>query len=305
MKRCLVVTSICLAVSVSLLIFAWVSLDKQSRRFRAEEQRTQKELARLFDLQRTRTLSRNGDGLSALISTDVAEIFDNPFQQEICKKLRHPCDLPSLVSAIKDAKDNGFTLNERGRYGLTLLFWAMAKNSEGFIELLRQGADPDLKLTATVPGTELRAGDSVLFSSIACERVGFCISALPFSSEATSSLNHESVNLLVAYSQRQNCSVRIIEDLVKAGVNVNSSGRPEISPLHAVWENCSCPLCCLPLLIGGADPLIKDGQGIDFMEKIDRRLKADAAAGQQDSQLVVLATWLSANGHSTSGKDKK
>ena len=167
---------------------------------------------------------RNGilENHGPLSQQNPAEYFPLADQVDICECLLVH-DLPRLRVAIETAKTRGLTLNERGEFGLTLLFWALSVNFEvGFLELLRNGADPDLKLEESIPGTPLVAGDSVLFASIFLKRANFCLLGLEHSKTGSTSVDHSGVNLIVAYALHGNREyTQFIEALVRAGVNLN------------------------------------------------------------------------------------
>jgi hypothetical protein len=181
--------------------------------------------------------------------------------------------------------DPEFDVNQSGKSGMTLLYWAFGEgNKEAFELLLDSGADPDQKLTKpiTIKNGWLFAGDSILFSAMRKTKWDFFFAALEHSSNVNqrdvegNSLLHVCMRGDVIYS----VSDEMLQRLLDCGVPLDAPDKyGDTAAVYALFED--RPLHCLRILEAGADPEIQNAQGRTIADLLSIRIEAYKKRGEQ------------------------
>lgn len=183
-------------------------------------------------------------------------------------------------------------LNIQGEGGFTLLYWALVENNRSAFEaLLKHGADPDQVLSRTILGKRVNfnKNESVIFSSMRCFRGHFSVDALPYSKNVKQQRAGKD-NLLHVFFQTFDSSSDILQALIAAGIDVNAVGSYGYTPCHyAAIHN---PELCRPLIEAGADPDIRNDDGHDILETLQRQRARLAQVKQGVAVYDEVIAWL-------------
>lgn len=219
------------------------------------------------------------------------DFFSAPKYLEICEAISYRNDA-KLTELIKENVD----LNVQGVNGFTLLYWAFVEqNLSAFNILLKHGANPDLALSQTIEGKHYSfiINDNILFTSLHCMRPQFCMAALPYSKDVNRRRGGKD-NLLHAYFWHHGSSLKMLEALIEAGVDVNAVGSFGYTPCH--YAASRKPEFCIPLIEAGSDPKIRNDEGQTVVEMLERErarlaavIKPEAITIAEHDKVIV---WL-------------
>lgn len=228
----------------------------------------------------------------------AAEIFKTPLLRDMAKTIsaRNTDKLSELSMAYPDADLNG-----QGKYGLTLLYWALIEdNVEAYEFLLNRGASPDAKVTATMFYKERRKtreffeGDTVLISSLRWFKSKYCAKAIPFSKKVDhrdivgQSLLHIVISRVMYSDYREAVSA-----MLKAGLDPNEPNkyRREVVPVRYACSFQEYGVTRI-LLEHGAHVRVEDDY--DIAESVERYAKNNPKLLKRDD-FRQLVEWLQKN----------
>lgn len=199
-------------------------------------------------------------------------------------------DIGKLTSLLK----SGPELNAQGKFGITVLSWALFdEDMPAFELLLKHGADPDRRLNDEFEEAKmmqmLARGDSVLFTTLRHRRPQFCVAALPYSADVNQ-FDRSGEILLHTFFRDAPRSAEQLEALVKLGIDLDAKGYDGSTPCHLALSH---PAHCLQLLKAGADPSVTNDDGRDVADSLERYLSDLAKTGQQAKHLKPIVAWLS------------
>lgn len=218
------------------------------------------------------------------------EFFDSPNEIKMCEAISR-----RSRDELADLLESKVPLNNPGKCGVTVLYWAYLEgNLDAFNLLLKHGADPEQRLASNIRGRrfEFMQGDTVMFSSIRQDRAEFCIAALKYSKNPNH-LDFTGENLLHPFVSRALGTEEQLKSLIDAGVDVNRKGRFGCTPCHLGLS--LAPGLSLQLLKAGADPSIRDDEGKDLADRIESKLGSSSRSGKYDRRLDPLIVWLNEN----------
>ncbi|WP_165698554.1 ankyrin repeat domain-containing protein [Bremerella volcania] len=222
------------------------------------------------------------------------DFFQAEESRRICEAISAG-DQVTLERLLKQSPD----VNVTGKYGLTLLHWAFAEENMGaFQTLLKNGANPDLKLSENVPhkiyDVTFVEDSNIFFSSIQCLRPAYCTAALPYSDDPKQPILGGSSMLHLILS-RMPCPANEedIDAMLKHGIEVNTQGAFGYTPCH--WAVHNAPRLCVPLLEAGADPSIQDEKGRDVADAVDFQIAEAQKLGRNIQEYEPVIEWLSEN----------
>ncbi len=220
---------------------------------------------------------------------EAKDFFSSESALRICAAISN--EDQALLSKALAAKG---AIDEKGRHGMTFLYWAYLRaNVPAFKLLLDSGADPDARLTEDFQGRTYQFfnGDTVMFSSIRQNWLEFCLLALPYSSNPNQ-LDLAGENLLHPFVSGAGGTPHDLQALISAGIDINKKGRFGCTPCHlGLTLN---PSLSLTLLKANADPSIRDDAGKDIADHVEHQLQIAAPRGG-DGRLKGHIAWLNEN----------
>lgn len=152
----------------------------------------------------------------------ASDFFEDSRQRELCEAISDG-DTNLLMRLL----DSDASLNEPGKYGVTVLYWAYLEDDFGaFKSLLERGADPDRRLEANIPSRHFQFAkeDSVLFSSLRHLYGKYCVAALKYSHDVNQR-DRVGNNLLNVYLwPGADVTERDLQELVDSGIDLNAKG---------------------------------------------------------------------------------
>ncbi|MEQ8790805.1 MAG: hypothetical protein RIC55_31195 [Pirellulaceae bacterium] len=223
------------------------------------------------------------------------DFFDSEAALRACKLISE-----RKHEELKQLLGSDFDVNQSGKKGMTLLYWAFGEdNQEAFQLLLDSGADPDKKLTEpiTTRNSWLFAGDSILFTAMRKSKWDFFFAAL----EHTSNIDQRDVEgktLLLACMGTDaiyGTSGETLQRIIDAGVPLDAMNKyGDTATMNALFRD--RPLHCLRMLEAGADPEIHNARGRTIYDLLSIRLQADLQRGKQPPKGTDrLKQWLDAH----------
>lgn len=222
-----------------------------------------------------------------------SDFFDSAHEIEICEAIS-AADAKMLVSLA----ESGAELTHSGKYGVTLLHWALfTDNIDAFELLLQHGADPDRKLNEEFENARMYAylasGESVLFTSLKMERERFFMVALQYSRNFRQT-DGDGANLLHKYVVSEFACEETLQSLIDGGVDLNARTLYGSTPCHLALDRDGAQFC-LQLLQAGADPSLQNDQGQDVAARVEARRAMLQKFGRSVKDFDPLWKWLREN----------
>ena len=209
------------------------------------------------------------------LTRNGAEAF---FDSEAIRHLCAAIESHDAKELARQLKSKDLEINYAGYGGLNPLHWALLKgNFAAFEMLLKKGANPDARITLSLPGGRgLVEGDSVLMSSVLYggSRIKYFFAALPYSKLPSQKriCGHTLLHGYFVQSLGLDVSKEGIAKLVKKGVPLDAQDNKGDTALH-IAVNGSRPQLCIDLIEVGANPFIKNKAGQDIPARIQSNLK--------------------------------
>jgi len=224
--------------------------------------------------------------------------FDSPELIDACERISS-----RDVGRIQEWIDEGGNPNSTGKYGVTLLFWAMLdRNHPAFSQLLMNGSDPNIAFTEDIARMNDRfvfLGDNVMFASVEFREFQFLLTALTYS-DNPDQRDQSGGNLFTRLSQpRFLFSIRSYEavTMIRAGVdpNYHSAERGHSAPASSflIFNRADVAFA---MILAGADPAVGSDSVDSVIDVVRSRRKSDHYI-INDPDFCRLEKWLMTNGY--------
>lgn len=219
--------------------------------------------------------------------------YADPAMIRICDALSIETDPLVLGNAVDD-----HVLDKRGMNGVSLLHWAyFSGNVDAFRFLLKKGADPTSKLSASIARKDcrwLQKGDNIVQTCLRDEDWEFVVTALNHTQDKVQ-LREELSSILIQSTDPNvifSLSVQTVKAMIDLGVPLNQRDRYGGTAAYRalLWNR---PDITLQLLQSGAEL----GGATDRGDTIEERLKLIrsrivAQNGEFSGKYLALQKWI-------------
>lgn len=198
------------------------------------------------------------------------DYFDSEVLIELCNAISK-----RRQDEVSKAIKNGVKINEVGKHGMTVLYWAyMAGNLEAFKLLLASGCDPDIKIESQLPtirGALLcpTKGLSVLGNAVHSKMVreGFYEAGIAYTKSPNERTLYGTTYLHLACARgMSDRNVKHVRQLIALGADIELKDDEGLTPLQLASQ--ANPWAVMELLKAGANAEVSFPDGTPFRQRI-------------------------------------